>query len=177
MEASQDRFSGVMRFRNSSLDGAAVALSVAPSSEVHNSADDVGILYFVLPPEVTHLHQDWVYLDPYIKITRRKAFPVFGSVTGIKLKAKGRLFGDLVDRLDRDARLADLLMANVESWKSISVVPILVGSRTWPPGALAVSGSSLSAPAREVFDAYDLIGRHMRRSLDALSRQADKIRE
>ena len=177
VEASQDRFTGVMRFRNSSLDGAAVALSVAPSSEVHNSADDVGILYFVLPTDVSHLHQDWVHLDPYIKITRRKAFPVFGPVTGVNLKAKGPLFGDLVDRLHGDTRLADLLMANVESWRSISVVPILVGNRTWPPGALAVSGSSLSAPAREVFECYDLIGRHMRRSLDVLSRQAHSKRE
>ncbi len=172
VDASQDRFTGVMRFRNRSLDGAAIALSVAPSSEVHNSTDNVGVLYFVLPPDVKHLHQDWVHLVPYIRITRKKMFPVFGSVTGIGLKVKGDLFGDLVDWLERDVQLADLLMANVESWRLISVVPILVGSRTWPPGALAISGSSLSAPAREVFECYDLIGRHLRRSLDLLSRRA-----
>ena len=170
VDASQDRFSGVMRFRNSNLDGAAIALSVAPSSEVHQSADNVGVLYYVLPPEVSHLHQDWVYLDPYIRITRRKAIPVFGSVKGVQLKAKGNLFGDLVDRIERDAQLNDLLMSNVESWKSISVVPILVGSSTWPPGALAISGSSLSAPERGVFECYEIIGRHLRRSLDLLSR-------
>ncbi len=173
VDASQDRFPGVMRFRNCTLDGAAIALSVAPSSEVHNATDNVGVLYFVLPPDVKNLHQDWVYLDPYIKITRRKTFPVFGSVKGVQLKAKGDLFGDLADRLARDAQLTDLLMSNIESWKSISVVPILVGSSTWPPGALAISGTSLSAPAREVFECYELIGRHLRRSFDLLSRRAN----
>ena len=172
VDASQDRFTGVMRFRNSNLDGAAIALSVAPTSEVHHSADDVGVLYFVLPPDVDHLHQDWVHLDPYIKITRRKTFPVFGSVKGVQLKAKGNLFGDLADSLVRDAQLNDLLLSSVESWRTISVVPILVGSSTWPPGALAISGSSLSAPSREVFECYDLIGRHLRRSLDLLSRRS-----
>ncbi len=176
VDASQDRFTGVMRFRNRNLDGAAIAMSAAPSSEVHNSADNVGVLYFVLPPDVTHLHQDWVYLDPYIKITRRKTFPLFGSVNGVQLKAKGDLFGDLADRIGRDAQLNDLLMSSVESWRTISVVPILVGSSTWPPGALAISGSSLSAPAKEVFECYDLIGRHLRRSLNLLSRLGNEKR-
>ena len=45
VEASQDRFPGVMRFQNSSLDGAAISLSVAPSTEAHNSTDDMGVLY------------------------------------------------------------------------------------------------------------------------------------
>ncbi len=172
MDASQDRFTGIMRFRSCNLDGAAIAMSAAPSSEVHNSSDNIGVLYFVLPPDVDYLHQDWVYLDPYIRITRRKTFPVFGTVSGVQLKAKGDLFGDLVDRIVEDAQLNDLLLSAVESWRTISVVPILVGSSTWPPGALAISGSSLSAPSKEVFECYDLIGRHLRRSLDLISRRS-----
>lgn len=203
VEASLDEDSGTIKLQRQEIDGVMVFHRIMDPGAVEPI-----MVYYVIPAgQQPFAESGWTVEFPLtveeapltmvltlVSIHRKKSFPVFGKVTGLRFSVHkeeidDERFANLCSQLQQDWGLHDLLLEVANKWRSIEITPIMAEELIWqqitesiqdPEAVRKALGDSIVAlgiqrrsgvPSRELFDCYNRIGRHMRQALKKASRQ------